>query len=83
MIYMILIWINRITIIYLSYFFRIIVHFSSCIYYVSYPIIFKINVSTFWIRVVLDACIVFVHHREQQIKMVSDLPIVEHLKVPS
>jgi len=27
-------------------FFKIIVLFSICIYYVSYPIIFKINIST-------------------------------------
>jgi len=43
-------------------FLRIIVHFSIFIYHVSYLIIFKINVSTYQIRVVSDTRIVSVHH---------------------
>jgi len=33
-------------------FLRIFVHFSICIYHVSYPIIFKINISAYHICVV-------------------------------
>jgi len=43
-------------------FLRIIVHFSICIYHVTYLIIFKINVSTYWIHVIFYTCIIFVHH---------------------
>jgi len=44
-------------------FVRIIVHFSLFIYHISYPIILKINVSTYQIPVVFDTRIVVVHHR--------------------
>jgi len=51
-------------------FLRIIIYFFnihiSRIYYVSYPIIFKINVSTYQIRIVSDTCIVSMHPTANQ-----------------
>jgi len=49
-------------------FVRIIVHFSIFIYHVSYPIILKINVSMYQIRVVSDTRIVSVSHKLEEIK---------------
>jgi len=37
----------------------------SGIYQVLYPIILKINVSTYWIRVIFDTRIIYVHHRRK------------------
>jgi len=65
LVYIVLIWIHTITI-YICYVFKnycslFNIHISR-IYHISYPIIFKINVSTYQICIESDTRIVSVHH---------------------
>ena len=67
LVHIILIWIYTITIIYLLCFYTFFNIHILRIYHVSYPIILKINVSTYRIRVVLDTRIVSVYHSQKLI----------------